>query len=211
MTGLEAVDTNALVGESVFGQLLAPRRKEMAAFAARYGLVPDVIIAISQSATYTRESAYATTDDDTGPGTAFQLDGATLYHRHNFSIPGTAALHATSRSITPLHEFGHAASSFSNGQIVDLYVDSRPALNCKAGRPIPQVFGTLDAQSHLGDAVRAGLGYPPSWMSYHCELINPAYPAVMDDYTRSTNELSCRHDRITRQFLIDRLVVKIGM
>jgi hypothetical protein len=209
VTGLPVSDLNSLVGESIFGSLLAPRRTQMAAFVRSFGVAADVIFAISQSPTFTRESAFPATDDDAGPGDPFQLDGVTLFHRHNHSIPGTVALHVTSRSITPLHEFGHAASSFTNGQIMDLYVDSPPALNCKAGRPIPSNFGKFDITSLTTDFQRAGLGYPPNWRSYHCELIDPAYPAVMDDYINSGNPLACRHDAITRRFLIDRLVAKI--
>jgi hypothetical protein len=88
-------------------------------------------------------------------------------------------------------------------------VDSPPALNCKAGRPIPINFGTLDGSALVTDLQRAGLGYPPSWQSYHCELIDPAIPAVMDDYINSGNALACRHDAITRQFLIERLLARI--
>jgi hypothetical protein len=209
VTGLPITDANCLVGESVFGHLLAPRRTQMAAFVRSFGVTADVIFAISQSAAFTRESAFPTTDDDVGPGDPFQLDGVTRFHRHNFTIPGTVALHVSSRSITPLHEFGHAASSFTNGQITDLYVDSPPALNCKAGRPIPANFGTLETFSLLSDMHRDSIGYPPTWQSYHCELIDPAHPAVMDDYINSGSAFACRHDAITRRFLIDRLVAKI--
>jgi hypothetical protein len=40
--------------------------------------------------------------------------------------------------------------------------------------------------------------------------VDPANPAVMDDYTRAGNALNCRHDAITRRFLVDRIVAKIG-
>lgn len=210
VTGQAISDANSLVGEWPIGQLLAPRRKQMAAFVSSFGVTADVIFAISQSAKYTRESAFPTTDDDSGPGNPFQLDGVGLVHRHNFAIPGTVALHVSSRSITPLHEFGHAASSFTNGQIIDLYVDSSPALNCKMDRPIPANFGTIDALSTVTDPHRDGLGYPPSWTSYHCELIDASHPAVMDDYINSGNAAACRHDAITRRFLIDRIVAKIN-
>jgi hypothetical protein len=210
VSGLPVTAANALVGESVLGHLLAPRRADMAAFVKRFDIDADVILAVSQSATYTRESAFAATDDDAGPGAAFTVDGVTRFHRHRCLIPGTVALHASSRSLTPLHEFGHAASSFSNGQITDLYVDAPPALNCKAGRPIPLAFGSLQAAAYSTDSLRGGLGYPPAWLSYHCELIDPARPAVMDNYTTVVDPLACCHDRITRQFLVDRVVAKIG-
>ena len=210
VTGLPVNDPNALVGESVFGSLLAPRRTQMDAFVRRHGVVADIVVAVSLSTTFTRESAFPTTDDDTGPGAPFQIDGIPFAHRHNFQIPGTIAMHATTRSITPLHEFGHAASSFTNGQVTDLYVDSTPALNCKQGRPIPAQFGTLDGDAFAADSARDSLGYPASWTSFHCELLDPAHPAVMDDYINSGHDLACRHDAITRRFLMDRLIAKIG-
>lgn len=211
VTGLPANDPNALVGESPLGLLLAPRRTQMASFAAGFlGFTPDVIFAVSESSTFTRESAFPTTDDDAGPGTAFQLDGLPQSHRHNFLVPGTAAIHVSTRMITPLHEFGHAASSFTNGQVVDLYVDSPPALNCKVGRPIPPSFGSLDVTALASDAARDGLGYPAAWRSFHCQLLDLANPAVMDDYTAAANPLDCRHDAITRAFLLDRIAAKVG-
>jgi hypothetical protein len=60
------------------------------------------------------------------------------------------------------------------------------------------------------DDVRDGLGYPATWQSFHCELVDPTNPAVMDDYTRAGDALNCRHDAISRPFLVDRIVAKVG-
>jgi hypothetical protein len=175
-----------------------------------YGLHADVAFAVSASPTHNRASAWFTSDDDSRGGVPFTLDGVSLSHRYYCLIPGTVALPADSKSITALHEFGHALSSYTNGGVTDLYVNSNPALNVKQGRPIPIVFGQYNGANFLSDQTRDGLGYPPSWQSYHCELINPAIPAVMDDYWLAATGVpeQCEHDKITRQFLLDRLRAK---
>ncbi len=140
------------------------------------------------------------------------MNGVTRQHRHNNLIPGTVAIHATSRSLTALHEFGHALSSYTNGSVVDLYVDSSAGLNNKRGRPIPPDFANYNGATMAADTVRDGLGYPAGWQSYHCELIDPTVPAIMDDYWLAGSGIPehCQHDRITRAFLRDRLLAKIN-
>jgi hypothetical protein len=212
VTGLPAVDANSLVAEDAVSNMLVARRNVFVAFLARYGYKGDIVYAVSDSTSHTRASAWYTSDDDAGPGVSFNLDGAAYTHRHYCRIPGTVAIHSTSRSITPLHEFGHALSSYSNGAITDLYVDSDPAVNNKVGRPVPYQFGTYDGTMMRTDPLRDGLTYPATWLSYHCELHDPRYPAVMDDYwsASSGRPEDCQHDKITRQFLTDRLIAKIG-
>jgi hypothetical protein len=211
-TGLEATDPNALVAQDGVSNLLVARRTAFAPFLARYGLQADVAYAISESESHTRASAWYTSDDDAGPGTPFTLDGVTLSHRHRSLIPGTVAQHVSSTSLTALHEFGHALSSYSNGMIVDLYVDSSRGANNKRGRPIPAGFAVYNGTALASDATRDHLGYPGGWQSYHCELNDPGYPAVMDDYWQAPGGVPerCQHDRITRRFLLDRLRAKLG-
>jgi len=209
--GLAAEDANSLVAEHPFSTLLVPRRNAFRPFLSRYGLVADVAYAVSKSQDHVRASAFFTTDDDTGPGVPFQFNGSSFWHRYRCLVPGTIALHATSASLTALHEFGHALSSYSNGSIVDLYVDSNPAINCERGRPIPISFGIYSTTTLATDPTRGGLGYPTGWLSYHCELNATAVPAVMDNYFQSpTVPEACEHDKVTRQFLVDRLLAKIG-
>lgn len=209
-TGLPATPNNALAGESPLGQLLAPRRDEAVAFVRRHEVEPDVVFVISSSTVYSRASAFGTTDDVTRAGTPFVLDGANNTHWHFAEIPGTAALHHTNRSLTPLHEFGHAASSYQSGFVDDLYVDGVKQLNRRVGRPIPAQFATYAGAAYLSDLGRGGLGYPPSWKSYHCQHMVPALPAAMDDYTAVANPLLCRHDEMTIAYMADRLIAKIG-
>jgi len=61
------------------------------------------------------------------------------------------------------------------------------------------------------DPSRDGLGYEAGWQSYHCELNDPAFPAVMDDYWRAHDTVPehCQHDLLTRMFLLDRVRAKL--
>lgn len=208
--GLEAAAENALVGEDESSDLLVSRRAAFIPFLQRYGLSADVVYAISSSQSHVRASAWPASDDDARPGVPFSLDGRTLHHRFHARIPGTVALHTNSSSITALHEFGHALSSYSNGQIVDLYVDGPPGVNNKRGRPIPARFAVYQGTDLATDPTRNGLGYPDDWRSYHPALHDAAFPAVMDDYWQAPDGVPehCRHDQLTRRFLLDRVRAK---
>jgi hypothetical protein len=203
--------STALVAEHPTSTLLVPRRTAALPYLQTHGERADVVFAVSASPTHDRCAAYYTTDDDARPGVPFQLDGTAFVHRYYCSIPGTIALHVTAAALTPLHEFQHAVSSYTNGSIIDLYVGNiSPALNCKVGRPIPAVFGTYAGTTYNADPSRDGLGYDASWRSYHCELHDPAVPAVMDNYWRASPPELCENDRITRAFLADRIMAKLG-
>ena len=120
-------------------------------------------------------------------------------------------MHVTARSLTPAHEFGHAASSYDSGFITDLYVRNFVVqFNVRLGRPIPGNFATYNGTQFVSDPLRDGLGYPAAWTSFHPELLAASFPALMDDYTTQSNPLVCRHDAITVAYLRDRLVAKIG-
>jgi hypothetical protein len=212
LRGLAPEDANSLVGQDSVSTLLVARRRAFAPLLARYGLMADVVYAISHSESHHRASAWFTSDDDGRAGVPFTLDGVTLFHRYHNLVPGTVAQHSTSSSLTALHEFGHALSSYSNGQIVDLYVDSDAGVNNKRGRPIPVQFGVYDTVGLAADTGRDGLGYPRGWQSDHCELHDARFPAVMDDYWRASGGVPerCQHDRVTRRFLLDRVRAKQG-
>lgn len=209
--GLPAEDTTSLVAQDSVSNLLIARRTAFTPFLARFGLEADVAYAISLSESHTRASAWFTSDDDGRGGVAFSLDGVTRFHRFWNLIPGTVAQHANSGSLTALHEFGHALSSYSNGSVVDLYVDGPAGLNNKRGRPIPPDFAVYDGTALAADPLRDGLGYG-GWQSYHCELNDPAFPAVMDNYWLAHGGVPehCQHDRITRTFLLDRIRAKLA-
>lgn len=210
--GLPAEGRYAFVAQDGASNLLVARRNAIRDFLINQNVIADVVYAISASASHTRASAWFTTDDDTGPGVAFTLDGAMLHHRHHYSIPGTIAMHHTADSLTAPHEFQHAVSSYSNGQVVDLYVDSAPGVNNKNGRPIPLNFGTMNGTGFLSDATRGPIGYPLTWISCHCELHDSSNPAIMDNYYKAPSRVPeiCQNDKITRDFLRDRLLAKIA-
>ncbi|PYS25025.1 MAG: hypothetical protein DMF72_02985 [Acidobacteria bacterium] len=210
--GVPSGDQNSLVAQDGVSNLLVPRRDNFKPFLAQHGVEADVAYAVSLSQSHTRASAWFTTDDDAGPGNNFTLDGKTFSHRHRNITPGTIAIHSSATSMTAVHEFGHALSSYSNGAVLDLYVDSKLGLNNKRGRPIPASFATYDGVVMASDPIRDSLGYPVTWQSYHCELITPAFPALMDNYWMAPGGIPehCQHDRITRQFLMDRVRAKIS-
>jgi hypothetical protein len=212
--GLTAEDKNSLAAEDDQSDtMLIARRTVAQPFLTRHGFAADVSYAVSNSPTHTRASAFFTTDDDTAPGVPFTLDGTAMTHRFRCLIPGTIAIHVQMRPLTPLHEFQHAISSYTNGSIVDLYVDSGVGVNNKRKRPIPPSFGTYNATALLPDLTRDGLGYPGSWRSFHCELHAPTLPAVMDDYNQAAPPASpvhCQNDKITRAFVIDRMRAKMS-
>jgi hypothetical protein len=211
VAGLPIQGSNSLVGQDSVSELLIARRNAFRPFLKGFGLDADVVYAVSASATHTRASAWFTSDDDAQPGVNFTLDGAAFTHRYYSLIPGTVAMHVTASSMTALHEFGHALSSYSNGMVVDLYVDSNPALNCKSGRPIPPQFADYNGTAYNSDPTRDTLGYPKGWQSYHCELNDPGFPALMDDYWLAPDHVPehSQHDKITRQFLTDRVRAKL--
>lgn len=213
VTGLPAEDANSLVAQDGVSNMLVARRSVFIPFLAGQELqIADVVYAVSKSQSHTRASAWFTSDDDFRPGTSFTLDGVTLSHRYFNLVPGTIALHSTSTSLTAMHEFGHALSSYTNGSVVDLYVDSREGFNNKRGRPIPPNFRVYQGSASVSDAARDGISYPVGWQSYHCELLDPATPALMDNYWVAPSGVPehCRHDKITREFLTDRLRAKIS-
>jgi hypothetical protein len=205
---LSAEDENVLVAEQ--DDLVVARQINFAPFLAGYqassqlALKADVAFAVT-AANQSRSSAWFTFDNDAGGGIPFTYDGRTLHHRFENVHPGTVALHSSAVSLVALHEFGHAASSWTNGMIVDLYMDNAPAINVKRGRPIPAQFASYSGTNYLCDPVRDGLGYDPGWMSYHCQLINAHAPAAMDNFWNGTPPEECAHDTITRRFLMDRV------
>jgi hypothetical protein len=210
--GLAATAANSLVAQDGGSNILVARRTAFSPFLGNYDINADIIYAVSASASHTRASAWFTTDDDTQPGVAFTLNGNSgFFHRYYNTIPGTVAIHVTSSSLTALHEFGHAISSYSNGKILDLYVDSLVGFNNLVGRPIPATFCNYNGTNFSTDPLRDGLGYPASWQSYHCALVDPTCPAVMDNYWLSQKGPgACLHDSVTKGFIYDRVVAKIG-
>lgn len=113
--------------------------------------------------------------------------------------------------MTPAHEFGHAFSSYTNGFVTDLYVDGDVQFNRKVGRPVPDAFANYNGANYASDKARDSLGYPANWTSYHSELADPASPALMDNFWYAKGgPLNSRHDRLTRNYLVDRILAKVS-
>jgi hypothetical protein len=211
-------DMQSFVAQDGASFLLIARRTQIRDYLLKvYGKTVDIAYAVSGSTTHNRASAWFATDDPPS-GVPFILDGTSLVHCYNTLIPGTVAIHQSASSLTAPHEFGHALSSYQNGMVVDLYVDNNAAVNCKRGRPIVSPFRVYQAHTLLSDMTRSCIGYPTNWTSYHCERNGappggPDLPAIMDNYylacTGHTSE-ECENDAITRHFLRDRLLAKIG-
>ena len=158
--GLSIDASSSLVAQDGVSDTLVARRNFFKPFLANYAIEADVAYAVSASSSHTRASAWFTSDDDTQAGVPFTLNGNPGFHRFYNLIPGTVAIHSTATSLTALHEFGHAVSSYSNGKILDLYVDSPVGFNNLLGRPIPSNFCNYNAKSFASDPSRDSLGYP---------------------------------------------------
>jgi hypothetical protein len=208
-------DGSALVQEDTIN-MVSPRRDLFKSLMGAYVVSADVSFAITGSATHTRSSAWGTTDDLDKPLVSYTYDALTRTHGRFASIPGTVALSVTADRITPLHEFGHAASNLDHGLIDDLYVDRlQPVFvvnkiaRATSTDPVPAAFATYNATAFNSDLGRDSLGYPMTWTSYHCQLLDPARPNMMDDYTTVSDPRRCRLDRVTYAWLTDRLRAKI--
>lgn len=214
VNGLAANDQNSLV--YVKNWLIA-RSDVFGTFLRHYNVAADVVFAISATDESDAATAWATDDDDNKDGVDFIFDGIKYCHRYYYKTPGTIAMHVTNRRMTAIHEFGHAASSYTNGYLTDLYVDGfaitldeTAVFNKKFERPIPSKFATLNKRSYDSDRTRDHLGYPAEWESYHPSLINDNFPAIMDNYNLAAARRyeKCQHDEITRKFLLDRIRAK---
>jgi hypothetical protein len=120
--------------------------------------------------------------------------------------------------MTALHEFGHGASDFTNGSVVDLYVDGAAGgfspnkkFRAQATDPVPTDFATFNGVDYPSDPSRDAIGYPATWTSYHPQLIDGTRPNLMDNFWLSFDTpRRCRLDRLTYDWLRDRLLAKLG-
>lgn len=205
----------SLVGEdsAPLSQYLLPRRDAVPPLLRSIGLDPDIIFVLStKSTTHTFAHSFAATDDQSRGGVAAEYDGGTITHRFYSTIPGMTALHTSNGGMDAAHEFGHAISSYQNGRIVDLYLPNTTAFfNCKVGRPIPNQFATYQRMGYLTDKARSALGgYHDVGESYHPELMDPSLPALMDNYREATKPMSCRHDKITKAYIMDKIAARVS-
>jgi hypothetical protein len=193
-------------------------RARLNGFVRRYGENPDMVFCVSNSTVFTRATAWFTSDDNSRPGVSYTYDGVARTHRRFTDIPGSAALStAIARNgLTAIHEFGHAASDFANGAVIDLYVDGVGSLfnvnkkaRAQATDPVPANFANYQATQFAADAARDGLGYPSNWTSYHAAPRDGTRPNLMDNYWQTAQPQRCRLDRLTYAWFRDRLRAKV--
>lgn len=207
---LPKLPENALVAQDYASDQLWSRRLVCRDFVRARDVEADVIFAISASRSHTRATTWYATDDDGAGGVAFLYDQQQRQHCFETLVPGCVALHVSAESLTALHEFHHAMSSYTNGALVDLYVESPPEINCKRGRPIPQLFVIYNGHQYTSDQNRDSSGYPPGSQRYHSEPIDATRMVVMDNYWNSNPSEACANDRLTRQFVLDRILAKMA-
>jgi hypothetical protein len=212
-----SADANTALVHEINPNILEPQRTLTNGFVGPYGERADVVYCISASTTHTRASAWFG-DDDTGmTAPSYTYDGVTrrsgLYPR----IPGSIALSTSMNTtgLTALHEFGHAASDFTNGMVIDLYVDGTSAgfvvnkkMRAASTDPVPANFATVDTTTYGADAARDTLGYPADWASYHPDLQVAGQPNLMDNYWMAGSVLQCRLDGLTFDWYQRRLRAK---
>jgi hypothetical protein len=211
--------TTSLAHEIPQSDVMETRRSVLVPFLAAYGITADVVFVIHGSTTHHRASAWFTTDDTSLAGTPYTLDGPRI-HSHFPRIPGSAAIPVVvdRTGLTIIHEFGHAASDFKNGKIIDLYNDRgdgtgfviNKRFRAAAGTAIPQRFASYNGVHFDADSARDSLGYPGNWRSYQAAAIDPNRPNLMDDYWQNSDPQLCRFDQFTYRWLQDRLHAKLS-
>jgi hypothetical protein len=212
---------NSLAHEVPLSTTMETRRSVLAPFLSTYGVVADMVFVVHGSTTHTRASAWFTTDDMSLPATAYTFDGIARTHGHFPRIPGSAAISVLmdQTGLTIIHEFGHAASDFSNGKVIDLYNDGgdgtgfliNKKFRAAATDPVPANFATYNGANFTADAARDSLGYPANWRSYQAVPLDSTLPNLMDNYWLAHDDPQlCRFDRLTYEWFRERLNAKLS-
>jgi hypothetical protein len=212
------VVANALCRESAVPSYMEPmldRIRDHLASAA-VNLAADISFVVFISPTRTLDISYHTKDDAGSTAKAYTYDARAGNHRQRASTPGAISLYAPTQVLTPLHEFMHAFSE-DGVRCIDLYVDGgsggfdfNKKMRLAAANPVPPAFATVDGVAYSSDPARDGLGYDPTWVSYHSELVDRRRPNVMDNYFLAADQRECRLDKLTLKFMRDRIEWKLG-
>jgi len=182
------------------------------------GLQADVCALVFKSARRHLDVASLMQDDPASDGLRFEYDGTPRHHRRRAAVPGALSLSAPTQTLTPLHEFLHAASDFSGaGRVIDLYVDNPPfgfEANSKrralATDPVPGGFARMHGHDYASDPARTAAGGYGAFRTYHPALVDPLRPNVMDNYFLADDQRRCRLDALTLRWFRDRLEHKQG-
>jgi hypothetical protein len=215
-----SADSNTAVVQEFNPDILGPQRALMNRFVSPYGERADVVYCISADTTHTRASAWFGDDELSATAPTYTHDGTTRRNGFYSLTPGSVALSTSmdTSGLTALHEFGHAGSDFTNGQVWDLYVDGTGSgfvvnkkMRAMTTDPVPTNFAVVDATTYASDAGRDGLTYPSDWFSYHPTLQVTNRPNLMDNYWMAgSNVLQCRLDGLTFDWYRRRLRAKVG-
>jgi len=212
---------NSLAHEVPQSTTMETRRVALGPFLSVFGVTADMVFVIHGSTTHTRASAWFTTDDLALGGTTYTFDGSVRTHGHFPRIPGSAAIPVSldTSGLTILHEFGHGASDFNNGMVIDLYNDGgdgtgfliNKKFRAAASTPVPADFAIYNGSTIASDRARDGLGYQANWRSYQPAPTDATRPNLMDNYWLASDDPQlCRFDRLTVAWFRDRLDAKLG-
>ena len=186
-------------------------------FLDRQQLRPDVVYLIHDVPEYTRPTGVPGIDRTTGPTKTFLLDGKQGVMGAFPEKPGAVVMSATPNFAQPvaMHEFGHAASLVSCW-ITDLYDDRSDKIanlnkkkRVKLTDPVPTIFANYNAV----DFASAPDRWPSkqyTTASYFPARIAGGQPNLMDQYLSGSPMRACRFDRLTAQWLGDRLDFKMA-
>jgi len=218
---MEVLEENCLCQEDPGTTIMYAVKERVNEFMEQFDETVDQCIAFHGSTTNTRGSASRGIDDDSrGTPEAFTYDG-TEYSHHPFAeTPGATAIYVNNSTakMTAIHELGHCCSEGSNGRVRDLYQDNtyttftvNKKWRADPSDPIPTDFANYNGTTYQSDPVRDGIGYPSTWVTYHCELTDDTVPDLMDDYTTAStsDRYKCRFDKLTSAWYTDRIRVKL--
>jgi hypothetical protein len=211
-------DANTALVASRDPNLINPLPDAAAAYVGAYWERPDIIYAVTDSATFTRASAQAIVDGTPANAAPYTYDGTNLGHSLRPRRPGVIAqsTNMDMTGLTAIHEWGHAASE-ANAWVWDLYVDGGSGMfdinkkwRALATDAVPANFATVDTTTYAADANRDSLGYPADWRSYHPALRVANRPNLMDNYWQAAagGVLQCRFDPLTFDWLLRRTRAK---
>lgn len=206
-------------------------------FLKKYKETADVLDCVTGDTKWNRMSAWFTTSS--GSGVSYTRDKKTYSHDPDVKIPGSFAdtiypfYNNSGDKMITIHEFMHAMSEKDNGRIIDLYNDllfggkgfevnkkSRPSdpAGSVPGSNIPANFGEYEGTNYNSDAPnppylgRGGLGYPGTdniKASYGPELRDSTNPNLMDNFPAGTAPDHSELDKLTYQWVLDRIKAKI--
>lgn len=183
---------------------------------------PDVVLAVTGWEHIYKATAFAAREENCRNGIKFWFDKNSYTHCFTSDQPGAVAINVEDDSMTALHEFSHAASSYYNGYVDDL--DGKE-LKCNCRLTVNKKRkGWFERRKEF--AIYYLDGADPNDPKNHYALdksetrtekgifapvkINPEFPALMDNYheAKNGNAEKCRHDQLTSQFLLDRIRAK---